>query len=369
MKSNQSQNLKTKSFLKFNFFSYNNFILLLFVLAFLSVGILSVVAYAIFQQKSQIAQQNSINEKTQVLGAQEIAEITQLAPSSGVPIYPIQPLNELQNTKQSSESKEDPLKTPSTENNLPKEVIQKVQEKSEENPEPSPRPKENAQPSIKVLTSNDFHNILLSHTFENTTPGKVEMSATGNFEADARINQIAQRRGFQLWPQADESKLVDYNSNIKLQPQVKTAFIQMQEAAKKEGVILGLVSGYRTQLDQNLIFKPRYEALEMAELGGNYTAEELARGEGDDLLYRIMSMTAPPGYSRHHTGYTVDLSDLSPDNTTSVFKGSKAFKWLSDNNYANARKFGFIPSYPEGLVNVGPQPEAWEYVWVGTGNL
>jgi len=29
------------------------------------------------------------------------------------------------------------------------------------------------------------------------------------------------------------------------------------------------------------------------------------------------------------------------------------------------KRFGFIPSYPENSGKQGPEPEPWEYVWVG----
>jgi len=221
------------------------------------------------------------------------------------------------------------------------------------------------QTNYKILTPKDFHDILLNHNFENTNLGNELLSATGLQAADDRINQIAQGRGFQRWPEAIETELLAVKPGIKLQPKAKQAYLEMIAAAKVDQVIIEINSGYRSQSDQNRIFKPRYQALEFAELGGNYTPEDLAKGEGDELLSRIMKVTAPPGYSRHHTGYTVDLVDLSPDNTSLSFKNSKADQWLSRDNFANARRFGFIPSYPEGLDGVGPQPEAWEYVWVG----
>src|SRR5690606_25521512 len=34
-------------------------------------------------------------------------------------------------------------------------------------------------------------------------------------------------------------------------------------------------------------------------------------------------------------------------------------------NYANAKRFGFIPSYPPDGGKQGPEPEPWEFVWVG----
>jgi LAS superfamily LD-carboxypeptidase LdcB len=74
-------------------------------------------------------------------------------------------------------------------------------------------------------------------------------------------------------------------------------------------------------------------------------------------------MTAVPGYSRHHTGYTVDIA--CENQTTLSFIYTVCFKWLSQNNYERTKKFGWIPSYPEEAVLQGPEPESWEYVWVG----
>ena len=34
-------------------------------------------------------------------------------------------------------------------------------------------------------------------------------------------------------------------------------------------------------------------------------------------------------------------------------------------NFYNAKRFGFIPSYPDDLNAQGPNPEPWEFVWVG----
>jgi LAS superfamily LD-carboxypeptidase LdcB len=42
---------------------------------------------------------------------------------------------------------------------------------------------------------------------------------------------------------------------------------------------------------------------------------------------------------------------------------------MSKDNYLQAKKYGWIPSYPEGAQQQGPEPEAWEYVWVGTASL
>ncbi len=361
-------------------------------LLLISISLLGLVGYALGQKRAQLDQSNSLAlnssnqfSKTQVLGAVELSQTS--LPDQTKDMVPIQDSkadtvqSPDQNTKAlvnqgdpdekittsgqvatSTKAQENQNQTIAPKKDIKNQIDLNAQPKQEIDPaQGSAKP----QTNFKNLTPNDFHQILLDHIFENTKSGGDLLSATGLAAADERINQIAQSRGFQRWPEAAEDQLVEVKPNIKLLPKAKQAFLEMVEAAKKDQVVISLNSGYRSQSDQNSIFQPRYQALEFAELGGNYTPEELSKGEGDDLLNRIMTVTAPPGYSRHHTGYTVDLVDLSPDNTSQNFKNSKAAKWLSQNNFANARRFGFIPSYPEGLDGVGPQPEAWEYVWVG----
>jgi LAS superfamily LD-carboxypeptidase LdcB len=51
------------------------------------------------------------------------------------------------------------------------------------------------------------------------------------------------------------------------------------------------------------------------------------------------------------------------------FKTTSCYAWLSKNNFENAKKYGWVPSYPEEASQQGPEPEAWEYIWVGTQSL
>ena len=49
----------------------------------------------------------------------------------------------------------------------------------------------------------------------------------------------------------------------------------------------------------------------------------------------------------------------------SGFGSTPAFAWIAANNYENAKRFGFVPSYPPDATSQGPNPEPWEYVFVG----
>jgi LAS superfamily LD-carboxypeptidase LdcB len=47
------------------------------------------------------------------------------------------------------------------------------------------------------------------------------------------------------------------------------------------------------------------------------------------------------------------------------FKKSAGYTWISQCNYHNAKRFGFVHSDPEGESSQGPDTEAWEFTWVG----
>ena len=48
-----------------------------------------------------------------------------------------------------------------------------------------------------------------------------------------------------------------------------------------------------------------------------------------------------------------------------AFGDTAAYRWLAEDNFKIARRFGFVPSYPAELPGQGPSPEPWEFIWVG----
>lgn len=51
------------------------------------------------------------------------------------------------------------------------------------------------------------------------------------------------------------------------------------------------------------------------------------------------------------------------------FATTDACKWLRAGGYLNARRFGFVPSYPVEAPTEGPVAEPWEWQWVGVDAL
>jgi len=81
--------------------------------------------------------------------------------------------------------------------------------------------------------------------------------------------------------------------------------------------------------------------------------EKLAEGASID---EILSASAPPGFSEHHTGRAVDITSDGAAPLEIEFEQTPAFRWLSK----NAARFGFVLSYPAGNP-YGYDYEPWHW--------
>ncbi len=223
----------------------------------------------------------------------------------------------------------------------------------------------------KTFSPNGFRRLYESLSFPRTRPIAEPPAVTGNPRVDARVVQEATSRGYRLRAEAEPEALVSYG-RFQLQGQALEAFRKMAARAAAEGIRLELACGYRSVERQRAIFVAALEAEGRRRAGRPYGPEELgsagakpAYGGAEAAIQAVLRESAPPGFSRHHTGYTMDLNDPSTGRDFTDFAASPAFRWLSAGNYLNAKRFGFIPSYPEGATSQGPDPEPWEYTWVG----
>ena len=146
------------------------------------------------------------------------------------------------------------------------------------------------------------------------------------------------------YDEANPADLVPLNpsSQLKLQRPAQIAVNQMIAQAKSEGVQLGIASAYRSIEDQDHLF---FDV--KAERGQN----SKTRAE----------VSAPPGYSEHHTGYAVDFIDESKPGTHAEvsFETTPAYQWLKQ----NAPTYNFEMSFPkDASSHVGYEPWHWRYV-------
>lgn len=133
------------------------------------------------------------------------------------------------------------------------------------------------------------------------------------------------------------------NGSIKLRQAAAQKFIAMARSARASGIILVPISGFRSVQEQQHVFF------------------EIKAQRGQTAVKRA-EVSAPPGYSEHHTGYAVDIGDgtVPATNLNPKFEQTKAFKWLA----ANAASFSFEMSFPKNNTQ-GVSYEPWHWRFVG----
>ncbi len=217
--------------------------------------------------------------------------------------------------------------------------------------------------SLKTLTNQEFRDLYaaVAKTYPNIQEVTVLPPITGQPAADQHIRAIAERRGYQLrsLPVAPIIKINEsgLEGDDLLQAKAFEGWQALKTAAAADKVPLHLLSAYRSVEYQRNLFMQRLTA-------AGVTVDNISGGGFDTQINQVLSLTAPPGYSRHHNGYTIDLA-CYPNGQFVQFATSSCFRWISANNYEKAKQAGWLPSYPAGTTDQGPEPEPWEYVWVG----
>lgn len=138
-----------------------------------------------------------------------------------------------------------------------------------------------------------------------------------------------------------------------------TLVAQDERGCSERGVTMYAASGYRSPERQRQIFVDELVAAAGTPLTSSQTS--------DAAIDQVLEGHAPPGFSKHQTGNAIDLA--VPGLSLAQFRETDAFSWLAAENFANAHRFGFAPSYPDGVDGLGPAPEPWEWIWVGVDVL
>lgn len=149
---------------------------------------------------------------------------------------------------------------------------------------------------------------------------------------------------------SDPKRWVSINNQYVLR-EVGEAFIKMQQAARRDGVELTIVSGFRSFERQKQIWDRKWNASGL-------------RGMKDDQkLHNIMQYSSMPGTSRHHWGTDIDLNSVEPSYFETP-QGKKIYRWLQK----NAERYGFIQPYPAGR-NKGYQEEKWHWSYAPLSDI
>jgi D-alanyl-D-alanine carboxypeptidase len=200
-----------------------------------------------------------------------------------------------------------------------------------------------AESRLPEYTDAEFVRLADLAELENLVPPGAPSAITGNEEVDFQIRVLAEARGYVLRP-VPAGPLVEVDGEL-LQAPVAGAWRALKQEIVNAGYSIRLVSGYRSVASQADVF--------VAGAGGSTLRAYESR----------LAWSAPPGYSKHHTGYVIDLA--LPGESHNSFGRSQVYRWLVADNYDALKGFGFVPSYPPAGPPQGPNPEAWEYTYVG----
>ena len=159
-----------------------------------------------------------------------------------------------------------------------------------------------------------------------------------NFQSDK--NPERRILGHLPYNEIHKDKLVLIEPNIEVHIDMRDSLINMREEAKKDGIYLIFLSGFRSINLQDEIF---------------YSLKSF-RNQVAAVRARV---SAPPGYSEHSTGFAIDIGDATQRETDfeTEFENTDAFRWL----IKNAAKFHFKLSFNKNNKYIDYEPWHWRY--------
>ena len=168
-------------------------------------------------------------------------------------------------------------------------------------------------------------------------------------QANAKTSaQLKSYFGHLPYQEDDPSRLVvvgrfvreTYERTEQLDWEATQAFQQMVAAAKADEIFLMPISGFRSIADQEALF-----------------SKQIQRQGSEQAAARL---SAPPGYSEHHTGYAIDIGDVQQPDTDlkETFEATDVYRWLE----ANSHKYGFEESFAKhNKQGVSFEPWHWRF--------
>ena len=168
----------------------------------------------------------------------------------------------------------------------------------------------------------------------------IEIGSLDNLNFQAQTNHDHRILGHLPYAEIAKEKLVLIEPNIEVHMDMRDSLINMREEAKQDGIYLIFFSVYRSINLQNEIF---------------YSLKSFRNQEAAERA----SVSAPPGYSEHSTGFAIDIGDATQRETDfeTEFENTDAFKWL----IKNAAKFHFKLSFTKDNKFIDSEPWHWRY--------
>lgn len=153
---------------------------------------------------------------------------------------------------------------------------------------------------------------------------------------------LIEARGLSPCAEAADLQLAEVGADGKehlLVPEAAAAWRRLKAAAREAGHDLFIVSAFRSIERQADLIRRKLKS-------------------GQDIK-DILCVSAPPGFSEHHTGCAVDLATPGTPLLEDSFDRAPAFAWLQQ----HGSQFGFKLSYPAGNPH-GYRYEPWHWCYV-----
>lgn len=210
-------------------------------------------------------------------------------------------------------------------------------------PDPDAMPVVNGKIKTTAVTATDDATVanladkkLVAEPTANTTPTN---GGTAMATADCTPNKTAYSVGIShfKFPEANAADLVNV-AGYKVHKDAAESLKKMMAAARADGAPLTLGSAFRSVSYQQGIINRKTRA-----------------GKSTKEIYR---MSAPAGYSEHHTGFAVDFSPIN-----SGFAKTAGYRWL----LKNANSYGWYQTFTaEYSAKSGVSEESWHWKYKGS---
>jgi D-alanyl-D-alanine carboxypeptidase len=208
------------------------------------------------------------------------------------------------------------------------------------------------QPVMAKVESNSPDKAIINQKEKLTQPSPQTTSENNSTMANKMMRATTGEQELQPenilghlpYPEAPlpELKPISYDGKILLRNKAAEKFKAMQADARRNGVILVPISGFRSVAEQEYLF---------------FGIKE----ERQQVVSKRAEVSAPPGYSEHHTGYAVDIGDgnMPATNLSPRFEQTPAYQWLTK----NAAKYSFELSFTlDNLQGISYEPWHWRYI-------
>lgn len=144
-----------------------------------------------------------------------------------------------------------------------------------------------------------------------------------------------------------------------LEKETAIHYLKMQEEARKEGIQIQLISGYRSYARQKKIFEAKYKSLIKTGI------PQL------EAIQDITTYSSIPGTSRHHWGTDIDVIQHKEELpivddvlTTEYYSQEGRYSEMHEWMQLHAEKFGFHLAYTDDSSRSGYAYEPWHYSYV-----